>query len=248
MKRTGTALLLLLALLLLASCARAPKPERVSEEELAHLRLEFPCNDARSSLAMSMDPKKAYPTFEKLLGIDNPYLEMPDFYAVVAIRMTEDDWYTLGESVQPFQDAALNEQAQQRTPDLFQIVWPVHDAVVEQVLWGGEDLEPGDTITLGFGADGYVGGMQLERCYFADGRYVCFLLDRRDSSFHCDRLFSSSKNYTYYLSDQDVLASMTSTPGLDECSGMYLDAFAERVRGLLPDAEITDPTPGVETE
>lgn len=248
MKKIMRSFLVLFSLLLLASCAPVPQAERVSDEELKHLRQEFPCNDARSSLALSMDPEKAYPTFEKLLGIDNPYLKMPDFYAVVAIRMTEDDWYTLGESVQPFQDAELNEQAQQRTPDLFRIVWPVHDAVVEQVLWGGEDLEPGDTITLGFGADGYVGGMELERCYFADGRYVCFLLDRRDSSFHCDTLFSSSKNYTYYLSDENVIVSMTSVPGLDECSGMYLDAFTERVCSLLPDAEITDPTPEEKAE
>ena len=42
MKRFLSLICLVLALLLLVSCARAPKPERVSDEELTQLREEYP--------------------------------------------------------------------------------------------------------------------------------------------------------------------------------------------------------------
>ena len=44
----------------------------------------------------------------------------------------------------------------------------------------------------------------------------------------------------FYLTDEDVVLSMTSAPGADECSGLYLDAFAGKAAQVLDFLEKTE--------
>ena len=125
-------------------------------------------------------------------------------------------------------------------------------AKVLQCLGGEFELKKGDEIALAFGANGIASPAVLDAAYQAGNRYVCILKDISNLKISCavENMYRAAKYWTLYLTDDDVLLTMTSYIScLNECSGMYLGTFEETLREVLPpDAEITDPTPGVETE
>ena len=234
MKRTG--FLLLLSLLLLASCTRAPKPERVSDEEFARLREEYPYNDLEG----------------KVLGqrMETPWIT--DFASYVlnsgltdcAVLEIVGDWYTLEGSLSPYgnpeQDAVY--------PGAAEFVYSVIDARAVQVLTGS-NVQEGQAITISFGPREVSGGTGLEEVYRTGRQLVCFLQDFPDNAFGRADFYRASKDFTYYLTPSGAVLSVTSLPYVDECSGMYLGTFEETLREvLLPGAEITAPTPETEAE
>lgn len=206
-------LLPLLCLLLLSACAQdTPRPARVTDEELAALREEYPYNDAASMAAMIPDAE-VYPDFASL-GSGNP-LGYADRYAGVAVVEITSDWYELGDE-NPAAGSA----------------WPVFDAQIASVLWG-EGFSEGDTVTVGFGSTNVTSGMELDASYTEGRRYVMILVDYSDNAFGMVSLYMTEKSLTYYLTDEDVLLCVTSAPGPDSCSGMYVDTFQTEITALL---------------
>ena len=239
MKRASTALLLLLTLLLLASCAAAPKPERASEEELARLREEYPISDELSPVASyDFDPCQ---TWEGLAETTSPH-------TIVVVEITGDRFVnTIYAS--PFSNAQANAAiGLQRLDGQF------FPAKVLKCLGGEFELKKGDEIALAFGANGIAPPAILDAAYQTGNRYVCFLKDISDlkTSYTVENMYRATKYQTFYLTDDDVLLTMTSYIAcMNECSGMYLDAFEQllpEVLGPGPDAEITDPTPEEKAE
>ena len=110
---------------------------------------------------------------------------------------------------------------------------------VERVLYGDQYLERrAVSLSLNFRA-------------FPSGRYILFL--RNDSVIAEDSMgeipedlfregdqpgilgsFDVDLNLSYFLTDQDVVLSLSDDPGVDECSGLSLEAFAQRL------GEVTD--------
>jgi len=207
--------------------ACTPKQAKISEAELVQLRKQYPYNDAISTVAQMTPWDIVYPTFDSLLGVYNQRVNHK-FYAAVVLEMTG-DWYSSSCYVAPYDDEALNKIVTEKTPSIGHFTWELHDAVIKQVLWGGEGLEEGDTIALGFGSTLYVGGMELDAIYLSGNRYVCFLAEESENALPVEDLYSTAKTHTWYLTQQDVLVSVTSKPGQDVVSGMYLSAFTDLI-------------------
>ncbi|MBR2782174.1 MAG: hypothetical protein IKE00_02425 [Oscillospiraceae bacterium] len=206
------------------SSTSASNPKTVEQ-----LREEYGYFDEQGTFSNSIPNELVYPTFETLMGINNKYGITRDFYAVVSIEICS-DWYEISKRERPFNEDSINEQIIEATPSITQIVWPVVDAKVVDVLWGSNDLKKDDIITLGFGSKTYISGMQLEKVYKQGEKLVCFLVE---NDFGYANMYSTGRLYTYFLTEDDIVMSVTSTPGADECSGMSLDAFVQKFSELL---------------
>ncbi len=51
---------------------------------------------------------------------------------------------------------------------------------------------------------------------------------------------AAGKAYTYYVTDHDILLSVMDYAGINECSGMYLDAFIPKVRKVMDASSINE--------
>ena len=126
-----------------------------------------------------------------------------------------------------------------------------YDVKVSEVLWGGEGINKGDIITLGFGSTLITDGLDIEKVFQIGNRFVCFLEDWRNAEiFHHESLFVTTKDHLFYISKDEVVLSVTSVPGADEASGLYLNSFEALVNETLgpPDAELTPVEPELQTE
>ena len=219
--------------LLLSACA--PKPERVTDEELTVLREKYPYNDKTSEAVNMMSYKKAYPTLDAVFGIIS-YQAVTSCCAVVVLELKK-DWYDINTNVSVFDDEKLNAAAERRTPGIGNIRWMVHNAVVKDILWSSSNLKKGDTIVLGFGSTAMTAMADFELIYASGNRYVCFLYDESSLCFNVENLYSTSKAHSFYLTDKDVLLSVTSAPGPDSVSGMYLPTFKQLVNETFAPAK-----------
>ncbi len=243
-RAAGAMLCVLMLLFALCACASEPQPERVSDEELAQLREQYPYNDKTPGvLGQLSEITTGITTFEE-------YANRETLDTVVALEVIG-DWYYLDGSISVYGDEALDAYAPSWASTMEH---KVIDAKVEKVLWGNSELQKGDIVTLSFGSTRVSEGRDNESVFLPGERYVCLMQDFYDNIYQKEGLYRASKDYTYYLTEQDVLISVTSILGADDASGMYLDAFERRVIPVMetvhnpPDAEIDDPTPSVETE
>ena len=110
------------------------------------------------------------------------------------------------------------------TGDRFLNGTPRMRAKAEQILWG-DDLTAGEEFYLNFGLHADDGMYEI---FQKGARLVCFLKTQPNS----DSLFVS-KDRTWYLTEDNVVLSIFSVRGLDETSGLYLDAFAELVTDTM---------------
>ncbi len=77
--------------------------------------------------------------------------------------------------------------------------------------------------------------------YKSGQKYVCFVLDRSEIEFEeVDKVYAAGKAYTYYVTDHDILLSIMDYAGINECSGMYLDAFIPKVRKVMDASSINE--------
>ena len=224
----------------LCACSNKQAAERVSDEGLSKLRKDFPYADPYSPLTQVMySYDELYPKFDTTL-----------LSGVCAIAVLEfvGEWGEASDtSVKMYDDEKLNQTVPNANSGLR---WVVHSAKVKKVLWGGSDLSAGDTITVGFGDIRVVNYGSLEKVFVSGNEYVCFLTDHRYKNFDVEQLYGASLLRSYYLTNKDVVMSVTSTAGFDECSGMYLDAFVEKIKTIVspPDAELTPLEPELEVE
>jgi len=232
----------------LASCARDSGADYVTDQKLSNLRKKYKFSDTQPQTVSMLSYESAYPTFDAVLGI-NKYEKYNSFSAIVVLEF-EGDWYDVGTKIHMYDDDELNSVMESRIPGFGGLGWTVHDAIVRDVVWGSDQLDIGDRITVGFGSKVMTTGVGYEEIFTSDNQYVCFLFDESNLSFNIDNLYSTAKPYSFYLTDKDVILSVTSAPGPDSVSGMYLDAFTTLVNETLgpPDAELTPVEPELETE
>ncbi len=244
MKRTIALLLSSALLLMCLGCSVQTEEypdtglERVTEEELALLREEYPLSNELSYTA-SYD----FTNYQSWDG----FLTLADICAVAVVEISGER-FTNTVSVNPFSDNTANNAIGAQ-----ELVGQFMPAKVVQVLAGSMDVAEGGEIALAFGANGVAPPAILDAAYSEGQRYVCFLRDANNIglSYTVDDMYSVGKYCTYYLTDSGVLLSMTDHIAcISECSGMYLNAFKAEMEELFeaPDAEIDDPTPPVETE
>lgn len=193
-----------LALLLLFS-ACAPKAERVSDEELKALRKQYPYNDATSEVVDGVTPHQAYPDFDAWI-----YREDPFFIHAVVVLEPVGAGYVLDGLVDVF----------------------VHDAKIEKVLWTKETVKAGDNITLSLAPKIGSYGMELETVYVEGQKLVCVLFEP-NKDYGVEDFFVTTKEYTLYLTKDDVVLSVSSAGGPDSVSGMYLHAFEKFMNEAL---------------
>jgi len=229
--------LLLIAVLvasaLLSSCGVKSARSRISDEELAQLRAKYPYNDEMGTIDLIQ-------TWSRFQEINAPFYT---YHAVVVVTL-RDNWFSgSGKEVSPFDHA--DETAPVVTTSLRGLYC---EAEVEQVLWGGEDLSAGDVIPLGFGSTMAAEMLDIENSFFSGETYICFLFQSSEEGV--GTYYPTSKRTAYRLINDKILLSISSEPGIDECSGMYLDAFTKLVHETLgePDAELTPVEPEVETQ
>lgn len=223
MKKRVRGLAALLALLLLTACA--PKAERVTDEELRALRAEYPYDDRCGTADL-----RVLESFDDLTGFF-----LMDCAAVLTLT---GDWERRTVTLAPA-DGAPDGPGLEMTGVLCR-------ARVDQVLCGEDYLEGQDEITLYLGSTQTAGMFSLRDVFVPGSQLVCLL--HRDSAKNPfaedEALYSTAKWAAYYLTPEGAVLSVMSMPGLDECSGLYLDAFAQRLASLpaRPDVE------GPETE
>lgn len=188
---------------LLLFSACAPKAERVSDEELKELRKQYPYNDATSEFVDGVTPHQAYPDFDAWI-----YRADPFFIHAVVVLEPEGEWRELDNG---WHDVLAR------------------DAKIKEVLWTKGSLKAGDKVTLGLGM--YL-KYQVEKVYAEDKTLVCILFEpQKDHGL--PNYFLTPKEYTLYLTKDDVLLSVSSAGGPDSVSGMYLHAFEKRMNEAL---------------
>ncbi len=103
---------------------------------------------------------------------------------------------------------------------------------VEKALWGGKELQAGDDVFIGLGnpLTSYK-RRDYEHCFFPGQRYV--LMVNRAESEYVGTYYPTNKYTAYYVTEDDIILSVTSEPGIDECSGMTVSAFQKMCSDVL---------------
>ena len=222
-------LCLLAALMLLSACAQEPRPERVTDEELAALREDYPVVEygygslSNGPSLETLVESGLYTTPESLMADpEHPY------YAAVIVTL-QGEWRQLTGYASPFGDPVWDEALPSSAG---QITWEVLDAEIDEILWGGEGLAVGDTITVGFGDVGFLGAYPLEETFLPGGRYVFFLTP---STIFDEPAYGAARSSAYYLTGDDVALSVENLPGAEALSGYYLPAFRGELQQMLQD-------------
>ena len=227
---------------ILSACTPSLEDGRVTSESLAKLRKQYPYRDGNTATGQIESYDQMFPTFEDLAKS-----LVGNVQAVVILELTGDWYAATNTEIRPSSDEELNLALPGGNCGL---TWVLHDAVVEKVLWGGEDINANDKITLGFGSLLATSGQDVESSYVKKQKYVCILEDRSEMNLGTDTLFGVGKLYTYYLTRQDIVLSLSSAKCQDDNSGLTLTAFESLVNETLgpPDAELTPVEPELETE
>jgi len=236
LKRKKITSVIVIALLLLGvispGCASRHQSDRITPEELAVLRKEHPYNDEMGLIDLLS-------TLETFKDVNSPLYQ----YHAVAVVTLSGNWHTGAEKeISPFDNS---DEAAPIVTTTLSGFWC--DAEVEKVLWGGEELNSGDMIKLSFGSTLAADSMCVTDSFLPGETYVCFLFrTEKDGVLR----YPTNKRTAYKVVNENIVLSITSEPGIDEASGMYLDAFATLVNETLgpPDAELTPVEPELETE
>lgn len=231
MKRNQLFVAALSLLLLLAACAQAPEEpaaprgDRVTDAQLAELREEYPCVDSLYGVAVQYAPAQEEQTFAEFYANGS-------VTAVVEVTLAE-EWYDVGGAVSIFGD----EEKDAYLPQFGTATYHVIDAEIEQVLWGGEDLAAGETITLSFGSTLLNSPSRQEAAFVAGERYVMIVQEWPDNPAGAPHFYRAGENASFYLTDDDVVLSVSSQAAAEEASGLYLDTFTDKVLSTFDGVE-----------
>lgn len=223
MKRFFAILLSISLLLSLASCTE--RPDRVTDETLVSLRAQHPYNDV---MHPSFSPD--YRNFQTWTG----FRKAATVYAVATLELTGDWVQTLGAN-SPLNDIPREEW----DGNMVHASGFFHAAKLGDILWGGADLNPGEGVELFFGKPFMVTQEQLQATFREGERYVCFLYDSRENDYDIPAFYVQLIT-TWHLTEDEVLLCATDALACaDDCSGMYLHAFAQNLTTYLgsPDTE-----------
>ena len=237
-----------LSISIFSSCSSQLEADRVDDETLVRLRSEYEYNNTQPQTVSMMSYESSHPSLDAVFGT-NEYEWYNDYSAIVVLEF-EGNWYDANTNVAMFDNEDLNATLENKVPGIGAFSWMVHNAVIKEILWSNASLNVGDSIVVGFGSTIMTAGVGYEKIFSSGNQYVCFLFDESNLSFKIDNLYSTAKPYSFYLTNKNVLLSVTSAPGPDSVSGMYLDAFTTLVNETLgpPDAELTPVEPELQTE
>lgn len=232
MRRLGC---FLLALLFLCSCAAAPKTGRVSEEELAKLREEYPYFDGiHSSLSPDLSPFEKPETMYRFVS---PTAD----WSMVVFEITGDLYYTSPNHLYPGRFKDLDDFMRQY-PELDEktaasifrgngLVTNRHiDATVTEVWSDNFGLQVGDTFSLSLSL---LQPNDIPDLYIDGRRFAALLTPHPLASVHAQNPHLTHKYLTWHITKDDVVLSATSEPGPDSFSGLYLESFKQEVLAIL---------------
>ena len=196
--------------------SRDSLPDRITDRELAELRLEYPRHGVFSSMADYLFPD----TWARFASYDLDGVAVLDFIGEYRIQPPRKEMQEGPELQLPLEDGCIY---------LF--------ARVEEVLIGCEGLKEGDLIPIGLGTS-FLYSVQEILGAMEGQRFVCMLNARGqdpEDPYALPNAYSSSMFTTFYLTDHDVVLYFCEEycTCMDECSGMYLPAFTELIREKL---------------
>lgn len=177
---SGSRILALICVCGLMFAACAAKPERISEEELAALREQYPYDDQLSPVgSYSFAHLQQWDLFQQY-GIE---------VSAAAVITLTDDWQMEVVASSPFKGVEPDE-----LPAALALVYGVfHPARIEQLLWGGDGLEIGKSVNLSFGSTIVAPVEMLETTYQAGKRYVALLFDAGENAYGVEDAFGIEK-------------------------------------------------------
>jgi len=185
------------------------RPDRVAEQELARLTLQYPPSG---------------PAWESMLSIYYPEDTWEDLkqsaypYSLALLDFTGDQFVLL-------QNGTVQEGHDLLFP---QNGWIILFARVEKIFYGCEDVQEGDLVPVVIGS-----WIMSHRTISSilSGKQVLGLIEKHpeDTDFFCmPHLYGLSLTNTFTLTpDEVVLYAGQEVQCLEDCSGMYLDTFLE---------------------
>jgi len=239
-------LALILALLLLCSCAQAPKTGKMSEKNLENLREKYPYLDVHPLRHLETIPEEAdyhYPDgYWDLSELFNDAISYDELFLVAAIEIQSEPYYKTIHKDYPGTFKDLDDFMQQY-PDLslstatliFEQGSMYVDALITEVLCGNSSLKVGETFDLTnsywFWGQNFEDIMSL---YAKGNRLVCYLVQPASVSagIHANNAHWTSEYFTWYLTKDDVVLSIHQGPGPDSFSGLYLESFKQEVQAI----------------
>jgi len=199
------------------AASRENLPERVTERELAELRMEYPRHGGFHPLSQRI----AITKWDSLRSDSLSGLVILDFIGDYCIQSPAPK-RTL------FEGPALNYRTAEGVIYLF--------ARVEEVLIGCEDLQVGDLVPVSLGTTYTSSGIESFRMALEGKRFVSLVSQQKEEdSYYLPNGLSSSEMGRFFLTPDDVVlyCGYDFDTVLDECSGMYLSAFTELIREKL---------------
>lgn len=214
MKKRLIAVIILCLAVLLSSCSTDNPQNKLSKTELEELRTEFPYNDVDNTL----EDRIVLEHFQDLSKYQNNSLNRPAIDAVIIVTLTGEMFSEKAKEVLPFR-----ENTSDSPPAPTTLVGNYCFAIVEDILWGGIESEVGEEVVIGLGSSLRAEGLDYKHCFIPGQRYVMLVNQSENDSIGV--FYPTSKYASYYLTDDDILLSITSEPGFDECSGLTVLAF-----------------------
>ena len=234
-------LALILALLLLCSCAAAPKTGRVSEEKLAKLREQYPYRDVDYTLYV---PKGAYFQHPGEYDLSFRFYQYIYLYerefTVAAVEIQSEPYYKTVHKDYPGKFKDLDDFMQQY-PDLNESTAKLIfdegslyvDALATEVICGNSALPAGELFDLAITGAAMDFEPENTLALYAKGsRLVCFLTPRPGAGIHTTNAHTTALEATWYLTKDDVVLSSTQGPGPEAVSGLYLESFKQEVQAI----------------
>ena len=220
MKHRFIAGFLFCIVLMLTSCSAERADTRLSNEEVASLRTNFPYNDVDYSLS-DRDILEHFTDLSRYQTI----LDRPAIEAVLVVTLNGDPFSDVENDNAPF-----DEQSDHAPASPTNLTGNFCMATVEKTLWG-EEVEAGSLITVGLGSKPLAEALDYKSCFCPGQRYVLLVNQAQNDSI--GSFYAATKYAAFYLTEDDILMSITSDPGMDECSGMTAAAFADLCRDVL---------------
>ncbi|MDD6189082.1 MAG: hypothetical protein PUB32_05835 [Clostridiales bacterium] len=204
--RLLSALFAALALIImLCSCAPKNEMDVLSGEEIALLRDTYPLDDRSMT---SGDPI----TFEKAAAKSN----------AVAVVTVTDEWFTKNFS------ASTTGDADEPFPNAVECAYlPVK---ISDLLYGDGTLAEGDEISLFFGSTLFFDSFDT---YPVNGRFLCFISKGEGTAYYDDTVYSTAKQCSAYVTDNDYILSVMSKGPFEDYTGYALASYSVQLDNML---------------
>ncbi|MBR2782366.1 MAG: hypothetical protein IKE00_03415 [Oscillospiraceae bacterium] len=203
----------IILLLYIAGCTKTTMYTKLPDETIGMLRLKYPCNDNMGNI----DRISKIEHFSDL----KDYEEL--FDAVIVVTLTGEYFTGTTQEIEPFE----GEQTSTTPVGPTSFTPLYHSAIVDEVIWNREGYLPEEEIVLGFSSTLAAEMLDYKNCFLGGQTYVLFVnhVDKENIG----RIYSLNKITAYYVSDEGVVLSVTSEPGINELTGVQLGDLKDAV-------------------